>query len=214
MVAAEIIQTLSRRNISVDGELTKLRTKETLRSASRAAKKDIDALAGLKRVSINRVTATGSISAKVAVAIAQTLGINPFYLTGEADDKGAFTEKLLLRFLTDKGYGDLVASLEKPVRRRRASFSRKDDAPEQLALFDEPTELPEEGGSEAEEAAPPTDDAAPDVVEVVVPEDTQTLDALSEEETVQVLRSLFIQAKYSCSAYDVLNKVKALLMSK
>jgi len=95
MLTAEIIQTLNRRNVSVDGELTKQRTKEVLKGAKRAAKNDIDALAGLQRVSINRVYTTGNISAKIAIAIAQTLNIDPFYLTGEADEQGECTEDLL-----------------------------------------------------------------------------------------------------------------------
>ena len=70
MLSAKVIQSMKQNNISGDIEATKERVKAVLKEASRQQMKEIDKLAGLKRVSIYRVYNTGSISAKVAVAIA------------------------------------------------------------------------------------------------------------------------------------------------
>ena len=68
MLTAETIKTLKQTNVSADGDLTKQRVKELLQAASKDQKAEIDDLAGLKRTSINRVYATGNISAKIALA--------------------------------------------------------------------------------------------------------------------------------------------------
>jgi hypothetical protein len=44
---------------------------------------------------IYRIPNTGSITAKLAIAAAQCLNVNPLYLTGEADEVGECTDKNL-----------------------------------------------------------------------------------------------------------------------
>jgi len=208
MLTAEIIQTLSRKNVSENGELTMQRTKEVLKGASRAAKHEIDALAGLKRVSINRVNTTGSISAKIVIAIAQTLSVNPFYLTGEADEKGEFTDDLLNEFLLAKGYPQLVNSVEKPARKRRGKAKEAVTEPPMSAAEEPPVvaEPVEQEVSLTEPAEEPE----------ITPDNSNLQDhiELTEEEAVQILHSLFIQAKYSNAASDSLSRVKAILVLK
>ncbi len=86
MLTVEEIKTMKQTNVSKDGVLTKQRVKEVWSAAVKSQKKEIEALTGLKRTSIQRVYATGSISVKIAAAFAQILDVNPYYLTGEAGE--------------------------------------------------------------------------------------------------------------------------------
>lgn len=113
MLTAETIQSMGRKNVSANADLTMQRTKEVLKAAKRKQQSEIDALTGLKRVSVNRVYATGTITAKVAVAIGQVLNVNPFYLTGEVEERGAYTNDVLVSFLTTKGHPKLAKAVVK-----------------------------------------------------------------------------------------------------
>ena len=174
MLSADIIKSLKQKNVSVNAELTTQRAKDALKKAKRAQKNEIDALTGLKRVSINRVYSTGSISAKVAIAMAQTLNIDPFYLTGESDEKGSCTDKQINAFLIAKGYAGSAVS--KTPKAKEAS------APVSAEYVSD--------GESADEAS---------FVE------------MTEDEAVHLLRSLFIQARYSAVSKELLEQVKAML---
>ena len=176
MLSADIIKTLKQNNVSVNAELTAQRAKDALKNAKRIQKNQIDALTGLKRVSVNRVYATGSISAKVAIAMAQVLNIDPFYLTGESDQKGACTDKQINAFLIAKGYAGSPVPAAKPPKAAAAPVSVS----------------AAEGSGEYDGEAP--------FIE------------MSEDEAVHLLRSLFIQAKYSAVSKELLEQVKAMLV--
>ena len=54
------------------------------------------ALADVALSTVQRAYKTGSLSAKLAVTLAQVLKADPFYLTAETDeDEGAFDENVL-----------------------------------------------------------------------------------------------------------------------
>ena len=181
MLPAKLIQSMKRSNVSGDGELTKERTKALLQKATRQQKNEIDALAGVKRVSVNRVYTTGSISAKIAVAIAQTLNVNPLYLTGEVDERGECSDETLNSFLITKGYLEVADSA--PKKRGRKPRAQTADTPAAPAA--KPAAKPAPAGRTAE---------------------------MTEEESIYLLRSLVIQAKYSASARARLDEIKALLV--
>ena len=211
MITADIIQKLKRSNVSVNADLTTQRTKDALKAAKRAEKNEIDALAGVNRVSINRVYATGNISAKVAIAMAQVLNIDPFFLTGEADERGECTDETLQSFLTAKGYADLIEEPVKPARKTRAKRAPAASIEEAPAPVDETPapvvyDLP----------VPAAESQIPDVQEVTPdhsPIKSGLLhdDEMTEEEATTLLHSLFIQAKYSPFAKASLRRVKKLL---
>jgi len=48
----------------------------------------------------------------MVIAISQTLNVDPFYLTGEADEPGEFTDEALRALLLKRGYRKFVAGLE------------------------------------------------------------------------------------------------------
>jgi len=114
MLLTAQLQQLKRTNISVDSEKTRQRVDELWTSLKIKQKQAIRALAGITAQPIYRTQEAGNISAKVAIAIAQTLNINPFYLTGEADEPGECTDAVLRKLLLKHGYQALAASIEIP----------------------------------------------------------------------------------------------------
>ena len=190
MLTAENIKNIKQNNVSANGDLTKQRVKAALKTATKQQKSDMEALAVLKRVSINRVYTTGSISAKIAVAIAQTLNIDPSYLTGEAGERGECTSEALGGFLTAKGYGDLAAIVAKPPRKPRGPAKGKDPA--------EPA-APAEPKPQAKSENKDSDDAA------------RPLSEMAEEEAVQLLRALYLQSQFKPASKDTLEKIQELL---
>ena len=154
-----------------------------------------------------RVYNTGSISAKIVIAIAQILNINPFFLTGEADERGECTDEILRSFLTAKGYGDLVEEPAKPARKTRA---RKAPAPSTDEI---PATVEETPAPVVDELPVPAVKSSLPVVQNIIPDPMPIKhdDEMTEEEATVLLHSLFIKAKYSpTSRYDLL-KTKKLL---
>jgi hypothetical protein len=149
-----------------------------LKGASRKQKNEIDMLAGLKRTTINRTYVTGTISAKVAISIAQILGISPFYLTAEADEPGKCTDKTLNEFLVAKGYAN------------ETNYSAADNT--------KPAAL-----RTTEESAPPPA-KTPAYSPLAAP-------SIPEDEAAQLLRALYIRAKYSAAAAQTLSRVTKML---
>jgi len=188
MLTAEMIQTLKRSNISKNGELTKQRVKELLDEATREQKSEIDALAGLNRVSVNRVYTTGSISAKIAVAVAMTLNIDPFYLTGEVSERGECREQGLLTFLKVKGYNDLSRKAARLLKKQSNAVPDKINAAEPV--------LPEQSDAEIIDGA-----------EQYEPGYFNT----TEDDAVQQLKTLFLHTKYSVKAKEALYEILRLL---
>jgi hypothetical protein len=197
MLTAESVQEIKQNNVSANGDLTKQRAKEVLKTATQAQKNEIEALAGLKRVSIQRVYATGNISAKIAVAIAQTLGLNPFYLTGEADESGECTDKVIGDFLKAKGYDDLAKKAAKPPRKPRGTAVTKEENVEKLSAPAEPM---------------PNDVESLEPTKVQKNDDLRPHWELTEEEAVQLLRALYLQAQFSTSIKDTLEQIQTLLV--
>jgi hypothetical protein len=187
MLTNENIKKLKQTNVSVDAELTKGRVKAALGAATREQKRRIDTLAGLKRTSINRVYATGNISAKIALAIAQILELDPAWLTGESESRGEYSAAVANAFLTAKGYKAMAEMPAPPAKRK---YTRK---PKPEAMAPAAQEAPAE--PEAPEAVP-----APDV------------SGVTEEDAVKLLRSMFIRAEFNGETKEKLQEAVRLLI--
>ena len=131
MLTAEQIKDLKRSNASIDPAKTKQRAEELLRPAKIAQKQAIRELAGVSTQVLSNIYRTGVISIKMVIAISQTLNVDPFYLTGEADEPGEFTDEALRALLLKRGYRKFVASLELPERKKRPYTRRA--SPEEAA---------------------------------------------------------------------------------
>jgi hypothetical protein len=194
MLTTENIKKLKQTNVSGDAELTKERVKTALGAATREQKRRIDELAGLKRTSINRVYATGNISAKIALAIAQILEMNPAWLTAESENRGEFTAANVNAFLAAKGYEAMAEEPAPPAKRKYTRRPKPEPvAPEAPAEPEEPAAEPEAGA----EAEPATAEISAEI---------------SEEDAVLLLRSMFIRAQYGGEAKRKLQDAVGLLL--
>ena len=201
MLDAEIIQAIKQTNLSTNGDLTKERAKAILKAASREQKSEICALAGLKRFSIDRVYATGNISGKIAIAMAQTLNLNPFYLTGEIEEQGEYSDEAIRSFLKSKGYETLAKKVKKPVRRTQVKAAPESDVKESVTSH-EPQD-----GAEPQGTTALKNEQEPETLDVVAASE------MTEEEAVAILRSLFLQAKFSSHARKKIEYIKAVIAS-
>jgi hypothetical protein len=192
MLTNENIKKLKQTNVSVDAELTKERVKAALGAATREQKRRIDDLAGLKRTSINRVYATGNISAKIALAIAQILELNPAWLTGEGEARGEYTAASANAFLTAKGYEAMAEAPPPPAKRK---YTRKPKP--------EPEPLVEEAPAELE---------APEAEAEVEPAPAPDVSGITEEDAVKLLRSMFIRAQFNADVRQKLQEAVRLLI--
>ena len=195
MFDTSIIQKLKRTNISVDANKTKERMELTWKSASNADKRTVENLAGVKRQTLYRIYNTGAISAKLACAAAQTLGVNPYYLTGETDENDGCTDAVLIDFLRTKGYDDLLLEAAgKPRRKyqRRSSVSLDD-----LAILD------------ADESI----SLVQSVGRAVDLSDGNPTTLLSDEDLVVLLRAMIIRARTDEGIAHRLSAIRATLLS-
>jgi hypothetical protein len=105
MLSQKQIGTLSRSNAIIETEKAAARIIEDYKSASAENKKAMCELAQLSDNAYYVVGKRKTASAKHIAAMAQTLGVNPYYYTGESDDKKPFTGEIMEGFMkkhTDK----------------------------------------------------------------------------------------------------------------
>jgi len=196
MLNSEQIQKLKQTNISVDGDKTRERVESLWKGASNARKQEILETADVVAATFYRVYRTGSVSAKLTVPLAQVLNVNPFYITGELDEPGEFSDNDLRRLLLKHGYRAILAeaNLKRPYTRQ--------------AKEEEPAA---EAEAAPEEAAPVVEAEAEAAPAVEMPPDSEKI---TEDDMVILLRGLAIQGKAGIpAAKDKFASLKALLLT-
>ena len=190
MFDATIIQKLKRNNISVDAENTMSRVKMLWKKASREQRDLILELSGLTKVSVERVYKTGSISIKLVIAIAQTLNVNPRFLTGESNEAGNCTDDDLKSLLLKHDYSDLVNEQKKADR--KAARLAKQQATQ--------TEEPEPENDVTPANDPPT-------------KAEYNLEPLSDENILALINALRIKTELgNNTAKEILAQIQKLLV--
>ena len=199
MLKAEQVQSLKRTNISKDAEKTKQRAKELWKSLKLVQRNAIKELAGVSPQAIYKVYKDGGISIKITLAFAQTLGVNPYYLTGEADEPGEYTAALVRELLLQHGYQKHAAEIELPeVQPVKRKYTRREKTEAETANE-------EIGEAEAEEPTPQpaTDTQLP-----------PGSDTLTGEHLQQLVFALHVQAKAGItSSKDKLDQIKLIIFS-
>ncbi|MCL2343365.1 MAG: hypothetical protein FWC62_05670 [Firmicutes bacterium] len=197
MLDNTFIKQLKQTNISADGEKTGARVRQIWKSANGANRDEVMALADVALSTVQRTYKTGSLSAKLAVALAQVLKINPFYLTAETDeDEGVFNEDILREFLIAHGY-EAIAPVPK-ARRRRTKV--------------EPVETDVKNDTEAEPVAVPEI-----MIELIECEEEPAAPThpveLSDDDVLMLLRALRLKAACGVEgAVDALAKLYGILL--
>jgi hypothetical protein len=206
-ITAAQVQSLKRTNISKDAEKTAQRAKEIWKGLKLVQRDAIKELAGVSSQSVYKVYNDGGISIKLAIAFAQTLGIRPYYLTGEADEPGECTDSLIRELLLQCGYQKFVAELElpeaKPAKRKYAR--REKPEVEEVLAEDAQAEVAAEEEVPAEVPA-----LQPDPVPQL-PADSE---ALTAEDLQQLVFALYVQAKAGItSSKEKLDQIKLVIFA-
>jgi len=195
------LQQLKRTNVSVNSEKTKLRISELWKPLKIKQKQAIKTLADITAQPIYRTQETGTISARLAIAFAQSLGVSPLYLIGEVDEPGECTDAVIRELLLKYGYRELVASMEIPEAKPAKRKYERHVKPEQEAVF---ADAPEEE-AQAEEPVP---QPAP------VPQLPPGSDALTAEDLQNLIFALYVQDKAGIpSAKEKLDRIKLIIFS-
>jgi len=143
MVTLALIQQLKQSNISKDGPKTSARVQEIWKAASAAQKQAVCDLSGSAKATVYRIFKTGGISVKLALAISQVLNLDPRYLTGEVDERGAYADADVAKFLSRLGYDKLLNDQEKAARVAQRELARqKKEAAAAVAAEEAPAAAP------------------------------------------------------------------------
>ena len=212
MFEETIIQELKQNNISTDGEKTMQRTEELWKGASKENKETIERLAGVARSTVQRVYKTGSISAKLVVSIAQTLDVDPRYLTGEVDERGNCSDDMLREFLIAKGYKKLIDETKKGSKKRR----KDKEIPVSNDVSIQPAQsLPDNNTGDGDDAEKETTSESIVNQEIEVSSNTKAfMDNMTEDEMILLMRSIMLRAKAGIGcAVEQAEKLKTLLLS-
>jgi hypothetical protein len=195
------IARIKQTNVSKDADSTKSALSATWKAAEKTKRNEILALSGVKKPSIERAYKSGNVSAKIVVAMAQVLQIDPVWLAGNSAEARPFEQKQVLTFLAELGYTDKKAKgatgkkpAKKPVRKTAKKASIK------------PGRKP---------AAPKTPAATPAKPPAKAPRTTRAASTanVSEEQLVLLLRGLSIQAEFSPEKKATLATVTSLLLA-
>ncbi|MCL2164877.1 MAG: hypothetical protein FWH55_10920, partial [Oscillospiraceae bacterium] len=172
MLDTSQLQQLKRTNISKDPEKTKERVTALWQGLKIKQKQAIRTLADITAQPIYRTQETGTISARLVLAFAQSLNINPYYLTGEADEPGECTELLIRELLLKYGYRALVAEIELPEEKpAKRKYTRR----EQPTQVESSAEKATEEDVQADEAPTAAEVQLPPGSEALTAEDLQQL---------------------------------------
>jgi len=206
MLSIEQMQRLKRSNVSVDAEKTMERFKEDFGASSAEQKRAMEEASGQAQNSFYRIGQTGAISARLALAMANEFNVTPFYYSGEVGEKEPCTDLLIKQFLEKHEYFDIAAELE-PTAKKKRTYNRKPkaEAPPEIApaITPAPAETDVECKCEADADKCADDECNEQEVKI----------SLTEDETVTLLRALFIRARAGGDAASNLDCITKCLLS-
>ncbi|MCL2235369.1 MAG: hypothetical protein FWB98_02880 [Defluviitaleaceae bacterium] len=216
MLKPEFIQSLKQTDVSTDASKTATRLREIWSVLEKSQRDEVLEFVGLKKTSVERAYKTGSISAKLAVSVAQVAKICPRYLTGQ-NDESALRGDLsgaLTNFLKDLGY----KATKKDMLSETNSQQTPEVADEELATFVQPSTPDEVIGMDFLEEEYVVTDLG--IITMMAEEASALLDEnalekvkdLTCEETSLLLQSLRIQSGFSDYKKAQFELVKYLLL--
>ena len=208
MLTSEQLGNFKQVNISIDAEKTAQRTEQLWKNQKNATKAELIEFAGCTAATMRRIYKTGAIHMKLVVAIAQGVNINPYYLTGEVDEPGEFSEALLLQLLNQHGYTKLAEELAPPAPAEEAPKPKRKYTRKAKPVVEEEAPEPE-----------PKPEPEPEIIveqePIVEPAPVPKVDIdISKEDMQALLHSLVILDRAGIAiAQEKLAAVKGILVS-
>ena len=198
MLSAEQMKKLKRANVSVDAAKTMERFKEDFRKTSAEQKRGLAEVSGQALNSFYRVGSLGTVSVRLALALANEFNVSPFFYTGESDDRGHCSNILIRQFLEKHGYSDIAAELSSSEKKKRP-YNRKPKIDAAPVIINEDVTNEQDNDCCCE-----TQDECCAV---------ETDITLTEDEAVLLLKALYVRAKAGGNAAINLACVKKCLLS-
>ena len=210
-----LISKLKQTNISVNADKSKIRVEKFWKNAPNSVKKEIVERTNISRVSFYRIFKTGSISAKLAVPLAEGLNVNPFYLTGETDENSVCSDALIAEFLTAHGYENLVPEMLRKASRGGKAVSsaagkktaKKTVVTEVIEPVAEAVEI-----AELEKTAEPQKTSDVEKKAEISYDMQLFLDTMTEDDMILLMRSILLRAKAGGSAAKTATELKLILL--
>ena len=239
LLTQENLKTLKRVNVSKNTDKTRERVQQDFKSASKLERKAIRELSGQSANSIYRIYTTGTVNARVVLAIAQTLNVQPWYYTGEIDERTPLDEGQLLQFLKVHGYNALLSELNNQSKPPKRQYNRKpkaeaEDGESTESKIVEPEETDDadstliENGEKTDAlnapltavVNPPAEsenDEQETKIEIRLifsdePQMKKAIEELTEQEAMELLHTLFIRARGGSEAAHIADVVKRCLL--
>ena len=137
----------------------------------------------------------------MAIAFAQSLNVNPFYITGETDEPGECSEAVIRELLLKYGYQKLVAEIEwSEAKQAKRKYTRHETP--------EPEEAPADALIEDDQI--PVEEPQPEPVAQLPP----CSGALTAEDLQQLVVALYVQAKAGIpSSKEKLDQIKLIMLT-
>ncbi|MDR2559293.1 MAG: hypothetical protein LBC86_07115 [Oscillospiraceae bacterium] len=227
MLTAKQFEGLKKANLSIDAQKSRERISEGYKSASSEVKKAIHALSGLTQNTFYNAFQKGTASPKMVLAMAQLLGVSPYYYIGETDKKDSFNDETLKKFLAEKKLAVIkkagrpakkvaVAKVKvekpvKPVKKGRKAAVKAVPAPK--AVPKKAASVPKAAKTPAAKAAPADNEV---FIQVSIPKSPKLQRAianLDEESAVLLLRALIRKTDASDQAKALCDIIKSCLLS-
>lgn len=215
VLTQEHLKSLKRVNVSKNTDKTKERIQQDYKAASKDEKNAILELSGQGANSIYRIYTTGTITARILLAFAQTLNIQPWYYSGEIDERESLDEGQLLQFLKVHGYDDLLKEMNK---KRKYNQKPKDEpVTDDVTDKTEITTEDEPASTSTDKSELPDDAETEEALEITLlfndePKMKKAVEELTEQEAVELLHALFIRAKGGSESEFIADVVKRCLL--
>lgn len=221
LLSKEQIKTLKQVDVSKNAEKTKERVAQDFKNATKEEKAAIVELTNQAISAVYRVFKTGAVNARIIVALSQVLNIEPWYYTGEIEERKPLDEAQLGQFLKVHGYDELLKELNKQHPEQHPEKRKYTRKPKPEVTTEKPSDAPVDAPTEVLPADPPSvvepSEDMEDVLEVniVFSDDEQmkkAVEELNEEDAVALLHTLFIRAKAGGEAAVISDVVKRCLL--
>ena len=208
MLNQTILGQLKQSNVSKNAEATKSRVQEIWKEIDKSTRDEILTFSGLNKHTVERSYKNGNISARLALALAHVLKIDPYYLTGAIEVRGEYSDEIVRQFLVEYKYEKLFKGMveKRPYNRKNknAADSFKNDAAETPAI---------EAASENYETPVTPYDALLDRIQgsVRMISSGEKLKEMPLESGEQLLKALYLRAEYSEDAKRLTDLVNIIL---
>jgi TolB-like protein len=205
----DFLDKLKQKNISENTEKTKYRVREIWEKSDKKGRRELLAITGSSIYgTIAKATKNGRITAKVLILLSRYLDVNPFYILGETNEQGHYSDELLKELLVKLGYKKLWSEYSRQLRNENKAVeeTEHEEADEPITETAE-TEPTDEKKHETEVTV------VPDTSADISAEAINVANSLTEEEIITLVRSLLIQAKVPTSKSEkVAEQIKVLLL--